>query len=301
MESQIPTTRFAAWRNVIAADVAQFSALAGSGTHAWSRRVAAWFRFVHRRRPDERFAVFPGALRMAEIVLAIASVVVALVLVADPAFLAMLNSRNQITMQIFEIVTRLGASTWILYTAGAVILVLSIYPPAGLKRSVRLKMHDWVLAMYFIFTSVAFAGLLTNVIKNIVGRARPQFTPPGNVWFSNPFGDNYDFASFPSGHATTAGALAMALMLLAPKYRVLFALLGVWIAVSRPVLGVHFPSDIFAGLAWGAGFTWIYARSFARKRLLFAYEPDGSLRLQAKLGNLRLGSWKPGSGGQVAR
>jgi membrane-associated phospholipid phosphatase len=295
-ESKLPDGRFAAWRGVIAADVALFSVLAGSIAHGWSRRVAAWFRFVHRRRADERFSVFPSALRMAEITLAIASIIIALVLVADPAFMAMLHSRNELTMMIFEVVTRLGASSWILYTAGAVILVLSIYPPAGLKRSVRLKMHDWVLAMYFIFTSVAFAGLLTNLMKNVIGRARPQFTPSGHVWFSNPFGDNYDFASFPSGHATTAGALAMALILLAPRYRVVFALLGVWIAVSRPVLGVHFPSDIFAGLAWGAGFTWIYARSFARKRLLFAYEPDGSLRVQAKLGRWGLGRW-----GQVAR
>jgi membrane-associated phospholipid phosphatase len=291
MENHIPESRFAAWRNVIAADVAGFSAAAGNGTHQWARRVQAWFRFVHRRKIDARFGVFPSPLHMAEIAVAVASVIIALVLVADPAFLAMLTSRDKLTMQIFEVVTQLGASSWILFSAGAVILALSVYPTDGLKRSVRLKMHDWVLAMYFIFTSVAFAGLLTNLMKNLIGRARPQFTPGGHVWYSNPFGDNYDFASFPSGHSTTAGALAMALMLLAPRYRVFFALMGIWIAISRPVLGVHFPSDIVAGLAWGAGFTWIYARSFARKRLLFAFTPDGSLKVQAKLG-----SW-----GQVAR
>jgi len=285
MDKQIPQSRLAAWWNVIAADVAQFSAASGKFGHDWSRGVSAWFRFVHRRRPDERFSVFPGALRMAEVLLAVASIVVLLVLVADPAFLSMLKSRDKLTLQIFEIVTRLGASSWILMTAGAVILALSVYPARNLKRAIRIKMHDWVLAMYFIFTSVAFAGLLTNLMKNLIGRARPQFTPPGEVWFSNPFGDNYDFASFPSGHSTTAGALAMALMLLAPRYRVIFALFGVWVAISRPVLGVHFPSDIFAGLVWGAGFTWLYARSFARKRLLFAFEPDGSLRVQARLGD----------------
>ena len=80
MENQIPESRFAAWWNVIAADIACFSAASGKFAHAWSRRVAAWFRFVHRRRVDDRFAVFPGALRMAEIVLAVASIVVVLVL-----------------------------------------------------------------------------------------------------------------------------------------------------------------------------------------------------------------------------
>ncbi|MGI9352842.1 MAG: phosphatase PAP2 family protein, partial [Rhizobiaceae bacterium] len=45
-------------------------------------------------------------------------------------------------------------------------------------------------------------------------------------------------------------------------------------------VGAHFPSDVLAGLSLGFIFTWIYARSFARKRLLFEFGSNGELRLR---------------------
>ncbi|MGI9400523.1 MAG: phosphatase PAP2 family protein, partial [Rhizobiaceae bacterium] len=92
-----------------------------------------------------------------------------------------------------------------------------------------------------------------------------------------PFTRGYEFASFPSGHATTAGAAAIALALLFPRLRSLFVVAGIWVAISRPALGVHFPSDVLAGFCFGAAFTYCYARSFARKRLLFAFTKNGQV------------------------
>ena len=73
---------------------------------------------------------------------------------------------------------------------------------------------------------------------------------------------------------------------MAPRYRLFFAILGMWIAISRPVLGVHFPSDIVAGLTLGSGFTYVYARSFARKRLLFSFTADGALQVEPRLASM---------------
>ncbi len=282
--------RAANWWAVIRADVAQFSAWLLFASDHWWGRVRAWFRFVHYRRPDTRFAVFPDMLRLSEALAIVFSAIAALVLFADPLFLSMLKERNETTLAIFEALTRLGESAWILYSAGGVLLVISLYPEKTLSRSQRMMMHDWLLLAYFLFTSVAFSGLIANLLKNLIGRARPQLTPQGDVWLLRPFADHYDYGSFPSGHATTAGALAMALMLLAPKYRLFFGLLGLWIAISRPVLGVHFPSDIVAGIALGAGFTYVYARSFARKRLLFAFGDDGALNVQPRLASFGKGA-----------
>ena len=56
--------------------------------------------------------------------------------------------------------------------------------------------------------------------------------------------------SYPSAHATTsaAGAVAFARVLpAAPLYALAAAL-----AISRPYLGVHYPSDSVAGAALGA-------------------------------------------------
>lgn len=275
------------WSRIVADDVRTASRKAGAATtrggnfaSQWWRNIAAWFRFVHYRRPDARFPVFPGALRSAEILAVFASLVLGLVLTADTIFLELARRMEPGTVALFEHLTRLGQSAWILYLTGAVVLAVSFYPGHRLPRARRVWLHGVLLVAYYLFTTVAFSGLLTNLFKNLVGRARPQFVPDGMVWQSIPFGGNYDYASFPSGHATTAGALCIGLALLVPRLRVFLVLAGVWIAISRPVLGVHFPSDIFAGFCFGGAFSYFYARSFARKRLLFAFDREGRLVLR---------------------
>ena len=115
----------------------------------------------------------------------------------------------------------------------------------------RIAVHDMAMKLYFLFSAVAFSGLLVLLLKNLIGRARPHFHDGEGVWTSASFQGKYAFASFPSGHSTTAGALMMALILLFPKWRWLFIAAGLWIAATRTILGVHFPSDAVAGLGLG--------------------------------------------------
>ena len=57
--------------------------------------------------------------------------------------------------------------------------------------------------------------------------------------------------SFPSAHATSSMAAATALGRVEPRTRVpLYALAGA-ICLSRPYLGMHYPSDVAAGVAFG--------------------------------------------------
>lgn len=68
----------------------------------------------------------------------------------------------------------------------------------------------------------------------------------------------FRFNSFPSGHATTAGALGFVLAYFAGQVRWLslaFALLSLGIGYSRVYIGVHFPGDVLAGWALGASVT----------------------------------------------
>lgn len=55
--------------------------------------------------------------------------------------------------------------------------------------------------------------------------------------------------SFPSAHATTSFAAVTAFRDLAPHRALLAAAIG--LALSRPYLGVHYPSDVLAGAALG--------------------------------------------------
>ena len=105
-------------------------------------------------------------------------------------------------------------------------------------------------AALFFLLSVGGAGALNLFTKLLLARTRPDF------WVSISPESSY---SFPSGHAMGAAALALALgMLLWPtRGRWLAVVLGlVWALLmgwSRMYLGVHFPSDVLAGLIGSVG------------------------------------------------
>jgi len=68
-----------------------------------------------------------------------------------------------------------------------------------------------------------------------------------------PLGPAPNELSFPSAHATSAVAAATALGRVAPRARpALYALAGL-ICLGRPYLGMHYPSDVLAGVALGYG------------------------------------------------
>jgi membrane-associated phospholipid phosphatase len=102
--------------------------------------------------------------------------------------------------------------------------------------------------------TVAGAGLLDQLMKNVLCRARPS-APESGAFFANfpCFPAPYAYASFPSGHATTAFAAALLLSLWYPRGTGAFFGLAVLVGLSRVVLGSHFPSDVLAGALLGCG------------------------------------------------
>lgn len=112
----------------------------------------------------------------------------------------------------------------------------------------RRKMHAatfWVLA-------TGGALLLNLLAKQFFQRTRPTF------WDS--IAPETSF-SFPSGHAMCSMATAAALVVLFRRSEwrshvtLIAAVFVLMIGVSRPYLGVHFPSDILAG--WTAALAWV--------------------------------------------
>lgn len=101
-------------------------------------------------------------------------------------------------------------------------------------------------AILFLSTSLAMA--LTRLLKETFDRARPEDAHELVAGFS-----------MPSGHATSAAAFATSLLLVLPRStggRTAAALLvlgALLVGTSRVVLGVHYPSDVFAGFCSGAG------------------------------------------------
>lgn len=173
--------------------------------------------------------------------------------------------------------TDLGKSGYFLWPLGILMLVLAaLYSPAT-PRFWRGILAAWGVRIGFVFTAIAVPGLFTNIVKHVVGRARP-FVAGNDVWAFEPFSWHARYASLPSGHATTAFSVLVAIGAIFPQARALLWIYAVLIALSRVMLTAHHPSDVIVGAIVGAVGAIIVLNWFAARRLGFSVAADGSVR-----------------------
>ncbi len=92
----------------------------------------------------------------------------------------------------------------------------------------------------------------------------------GNPFTYMPFAWRPEYASLPSGHATTVAAAAMAIGAIWPRARPVMWLYALVIMFSRVVVLAHHPSDVIAGALVGVVGAELVRRSFAARRLVFS-------------------------------
>lgn len=93
--------------------------------------------------------------------------------------------------------------------------------------------------------SSAFAN---GILKPLFPRRRP----PARVWLNPKRGVEIPTSSsFPSGHSSSAAAFTSAVAMESPVAGAVIAPLAAAVAYSRVHNGVHWPSDVFAGIAVG--------------------------------------------------
>ena len=135
----------------------------------------------------------------------------------------------------FSLVTATGAG---LFLVPATIMLTAMFLAFNHRREALL-----------LASAMACAGNLTYAIKALVNRSRPDLW--GAAWYSS--------SSFPSGHTLCTTVLATALVLCvarvwpATRYLAL-PLAALWVALvalSRLVLGAHWPSDVLAAAVLG--------------------------------------------------
>lgn len=124
--------------------------------------------------------------------------------------------------------------------------------PLTLVAAVYLYFHRRIRAALLLIT-VLGGRLLVELQKLIIGRDRPGVDEHLEAVRS---------LSFPSGHSANAMITFMAIALLVPvkqRNRAISAGLGLALALqagwSRVALGVHWPSDVIGG--WAFGIFWI--------------------------------------------
>lgn len=95
---------------------------------------------------------------------------------------------------------------------------------------------------------VLLAVAVNQLIVSAVHEPRPYTTLPGILVLADRSMD----PSFPSDHATMAGAVAAGLLLVSWRLGLLAAAAAAVMGFARVYIGAHYPSDVLAGFAVGA-------------------------------------------------
>lgn len=132
---------------------------------------------------------------------------------------------------------------------------INIGVPAALFVEGELK-HNKILKKEALYTMGSFvlSSIITTATKDIVKRQRP-FDKYSFI-VKRDAGGSY---SFPSGHTSAAFSTATSLSLCFPKWYVIVPsyLWAGSVGYGRLYLGVHYPTDVFAGALVGAASAWL--------------------------------------------
>lgn len=125
-----------------------------------------------------------------------------------------------------------------------------------LARGATLSRIEDVLLRLSI--AVAVAVMIKDQLKWMFGRTWPETWVQNNPsWFGNgtygffPFHGGQGWFAFPSGHTTVIYAATAVLWMRWPRFRFLYAALGLAVVVGLLGADYHWVSDIWAGAALG--------------------------------------------------
>jgi len=198
------------------------------------------------------------ALSLALVVILVAGLVMAALtyLIRSSALLADVDRnigqwgvdhRSDWSTEALELVTLLGDTR----------VVIGLAVIVGIVEYLR-RPSFWIAP--FLLVVIAGQILLTGTLKELIDRVRPEFNPVAATL--NP--------SFPSGHSAAAAAFFGAVALLVSRGRTPMqrsiivgaaAAIAVGVACSRVMIGVHWFSDVVAGVLFG--WAWFAACSIA--------------------------------------
>ncbi|GIN66946.1 phosphatidylglycerophosphatase B [Bacillus sonorensis] len=85
------------------------------------------------------------------------------------------------------------------------------------------------------------------LMKKLFPRKRPYMTLKQTKVLHNPLKDH----SFPSGHTTAVFSVITPLIVFFPLLALLLIPVGITVGLSRIYLGLHYPSDVLAGMVLG--------------------------------------------------
>ncbi|TYR76423.1 phosphatase PAP2 family protein [Rossellomorea vietnamensis] len=140
------------------------------------------------------------------------------------------NGHQGFILSFFHMITHLGGAR---FTISAMLVMYLLAEQGTLLRKTV------IIAMLALTVS----HLIAAGIKKLVKRIRPYAALPN----ANLYGHQFKDHSFPSGHTTAVFSITAPFMIHYPALIMVLLPVSLLTALSRVVLGVHYPSDILAG------------------------------------------------------
>ncbi|WP_296584697.1 phosphatase PAP2 family protein [Xanthobacter sp.] len=260
------------------------SVLRGAGEGVRLLLLSIWRGLVYVR--DRRIGVqrprlgFLGPWEALALAALAAGIVAALMLLVDPITIGLRLKAPSWLVVFSDRLTDLGFSGVVLWPLGIGLAYALMLTHAGDEMTRRIA-ASVAARLGFLFLAIAPVGLLVAIVKHSLGRARPhaamhikgpspEMTFDFLIWKSS-------FASFPSGHATTTFAAAVAFAALFPRARTILLVAAFPIAATRIVLSSHYPSDVVAGAVLGTVAALWTVKLFAARRVVFAVDATGTI------------------------
>ncbi len=124
----------------------------------------------------------------------------------------------------------------------------------GLMVAYNFKKYFWITIKAFAAAGLARL-VIVNIIRHVLPRLRPFMVERVNLLIPPP-----DELSFPSGHAAFYFALSTVVYFYNKKAGIFFYISSLFIVIARIFVGIHWPSDILAGIIVGIFSGWLILR-----------------------------------------
>jgi membrane-associated phospholipid phosphatase len=176
----------------------------------------------------------------------------------------------------FKSIGRLGDATPYVVVLLTLIVAFRVASYFQITPLTQVRLTRYTDACVLVLLSLAISAAVLHTLKIAIGRYRPRALFEQGLFELAPINVGYLTSSFPSGHSQTVWAIAAALIIVYPRYDLLYLGVAALVSYSRVVTYDHYLSDVLFGSYLGAATAVLVKRYLYDRRgipLTIAFDP----------------------------